>query len=123
MKKVSGGECAVGEKVIWSTVERVGSRMCNSIDHASGSLSIFRRVVTRENGDLLDGVYAHVSSQNAAGRPIGIIVQADAIKTIVVLLRARAGDGKLLTEPAIAAIRAAREAWLSLNGCNAGLQG
>ena len=70
----------------------------------------------------MNGVDAQVSSQDAAGRSICIIVETDAIETIIILLRPRARNGQLLSEAAISAVRASREGGLRLDGIHAGLQ-
>jgi hypothetical protein len=102
-------------------MKAICSRPRNGIDHSAGSLSVLRGVVARQYRKLLDGVHAQISSKNAAGRPIGVIVQADSIQTVIILLRARARDSQLLPETSIAAIRPCREAWLGVDGFHTGL--
>ena len=58
-----------------------------------------------------------------AGRAVGIVIEADAIETILVLLRARARNGQLLSESAIAAIGSGRKTRLGLDRVHAGLEG
>src|SRR6266566_1446841 len=52
---------------------------------------------------------------HAAGCSIGVVIEADAIQTVVVLLWPGAGDGQLLSKTAISAIGARRKVGLGVN--------
>ena len=101
---VPGVEAAVAKELVRTAVKLIGPGSSNGIYHSPGGLAIFRRVVAGQYGKFLNGVHAQVPSQHTAGSPIGVVVEADAIQTVIVLLRSSAGNGQLLTETAIASI-------------------
>jgi len=121
LKEIPRVERTVPEELVHAPVKSIGPRARNGVDDSSGCFAILRRIVARENGELLNGVHAEISAKYAAGRSVGVIVEANAVQSIIVLLRPRAGDSQLLSEAAVAAIRARREGWLRLNCLNTGL--
>src|SRR5258708_8545264 len=122
IEKVPRIQCAIPDELVSAAVKLVGSRARNRVHHTAGRLAILRRVVTGQHREFLDGVDAEAPSQDAAGRTVGVIVEADAIQTIVVLLGPGAGDGQLLSEAAVSALRARREVRLRLDPIHSGLQ-
>src|SRR6266850_3949751 len=106
IEEIPGIQRAVAEKFVNASVQTIRPGAGNSVDDASGSLSILCRVVAREDGKFLDCIHAQVSAHHAARRPVRVIVDTRAVETIIILLWAGAGDGQLLSETAIAAVRA-----------------
>ena len=123
LKEIAGIESTVAEKFVDAPMKRIGARASDGINDATGRFAVLRGIVAGEDGELLDGVDAEVSAEHAARGAVGVIVEADAVQTIVILLRAGAGNGELLSEAAIAAIGAGGEARLRLIGVHARLEG
>src|SRR5207245_10272939 len=93
----------------------------NVVAHSSGGRAGLRRVVAGQDGELLNRVHDQVPSQHAAGCSIGVVIEADAIQTVVVLLWPGAGDSQLLSKTAISSIGARRKVGLGVNRINTGL--
>src|ERR1700674_4289702 len=110
IEEISGVQCAIAEELVTTAVKLIGSGARNIVNDSSGGLAVLRRVVAGQHGELLNGVDAQASSQNAAGRSVGVIVETNAVQTIVVLLGPCAGNSQLLPETAISSIRPRREA-------------
>ena len=123
LKEVCGVQRAVSEKLVGAAVKGIGARPRDRVDHSSRGLPVLRRVIAGQDRKFLNGIYTEVPTHYAAGCAVGVIVEADAIQSVVILLRPRAGNGQLLPEPSIAAIGASRKGRLSLNGVHARLQG
>src|SRR5260370_13618120 len=83
---------AVSDKSVNASLQPIRPGASNCVDDAAGSLSIFGRVIAREDGELLNGIYAQVSSQDAARCPVRVIVDTRAVETIIVLLWTGARD-------------------------------
>src|SRR5258706_11002350 len=123
VKIVSSVQSAVAQKLVSIPVKSIRPGARNCIDNAAGSFAVFCRIITRYYGKFLDGIYTQASTQHAARSTIGVIIKANAVQTVVVLLRTATGDSQLLSETTIAAICANCERGLGLNGNNAGLEG
>ena len=115
---VLGVEFAVPQKLIGTAMNLIRPGPRDRVDHATRCLAIVRLVVAGQDGKFLDRVDPKVSSQYAAGRAVGIVIEADPVQTIVVLLRPRTGNGQLLSKPAISSIRACRKIGLSVDCVN-----
>ena len=98
------------------------ARARDGIDDAAGCLAVFRGVIAGEDGKLLNGIDAEAATENAAWSAVGVVVEANPIQAIIILLRSRAGDGELLAEAAVAAIRASGEVRLGMDGVYARLE-
>src|ERR1700730_8384034 len=106
VKIVLGVKPAVAKKLVHTAMNLVGSGASNRVDYSAGGLAVLRRVVAGQDGELLNRVHTKASSENTARRSVRIVVKANPIQSIIVLLRACAGNGQLLSEAAIATIGA-----------------
>src|SRR5207302_3031498 len=89
---VSGVELAVAEELIGTAMDLISPRAGNCIDHASRGLAIVCRVVAGDYREFLNRVHAKVAAQDAPRRAVGVVIETDAIQSIVVLLWPRAGN-------------------------------
>ncbi len=121
-KEVCRVELAVANEFVPAAVDliRPGSR--DRVDHSAGGLSVLRRVVAGDDRELLDRVNAQASAQHTPRCSIGVVIEADAVQTVVVLLRTRARDGELLPEAAVAAIGTRGKVGLGVDGAHASLE-
>jgi len=71
----------------------------------------------------LNGVYAEVAPEDAAGRSVGVIVEADAVEAIIILLGRAPENSQLLPEAAVPRSAPVGESWLGLNGVHTRLEG
>src|ERR1700694_1649946 len=95
----------------------VGAGARDGVYDSSRGCSVLGRVVASQDGKLLNSVYAEVSAKYAPGTAIGIIVNADAINTVIVLLGAAARDAHLRPKSAIGIARS-----MGLCGNHSGLE-
>jgi hypothetical protein len=77
---------------LWTLTSKSLAPERDGIDHGTGGLTAFGGAVLRDDREFLDSIAAGDCAPHAAGRSIGVVVEADSIKTVVVLLRPRSGD-------------------------------
>src|SRR5205823_8628215 len=73
-------------------MKRVRSRARDSVDDPAGGPAVIRRIVTSQNGNLLNLIDTEVVTQNTSRRSVRVVVDAHAIETITILIRPRAGN-------------------------------
>lgn len=105
IKKVSRIERAVAQKLVDTSMKLIRAGPRNRIDHASGSSSVIRRIVACQNRKFQDSIDAQVSAKDATRPAIGIVVYANAIQTVIILLRAASGNADLGFKAARPSIR------------------
>ena len=105
IKKVSRIERAVAQKLEYTSMKLIRPGPRNRIDHAFGSSSILRRRVACQNRKFLDNIDAQVSAKDVSRPAIGIVVYANAIQTVIILLRAASGNADLGSKVARPSIR------------------
>src|SRR5438046_6552824 len=121
IEEVPGVEFAITKKLVHTAVNLICPRARNGVNHPPGGLAVLRRVVAGQDGTFLNRVNAQVPSQHAAGCSIGVVIEADAIQTIIILLCPGAGASQLLSKTAISSIGARRKVGLGVNRINTGL--
>src|SRR6266478_3146069 len=86
IEKPPGIQRAVAQEFVSGAMNLIGARASDSVYDSSRRLAVLGRVVAGQDRKLLNSVYAEVSAKYAAGTAIGIIVNADAINSVIVLL-------------------------------------
>jgi len=74
LKEILCIQRAVAQEVLHAAMKCIRPGARNGINNAPGSLAVFRGIVAREDGELLDGVDAEVAAENAARRSVGVVV-------------------------------------------------
>ena len=113
---------AVAEKFVHAAVKIVSAGAGDGVDNSSRGLAVFGGVVAGQHRKFLDSIDAKIPTQHAAGCAVGVVVEADTVEAVVVLLRARAGDGQLLPEAPVAPVRSSRKSRLRFDSGNSRLQ-
>ena len=73
-------------------MKSVRSRARNSVDDPACGPAILSRIVASQNGKLLYSIHAEVVAQNASRCSVRVVVDADAVETIIILVGPRAGN-------------------------------
>src|SRR5438132_5584285 len=73
-------------------MKRVRSRARYSVDNPACSPAVLSRIVASQNGKLLHSIHTQVVPQNTSRRSVGVVVDADAVETIIILIGPRAGN-------------------------------
>src|SRR5712691_1729919 len=121
IKEVLGVQRAIAKEFINVPVKFVRARTGKGVYNAPRALAVLGRIVAGKDREFLDGVNTEVAAEHAARRPVGVIVNANAIQSVIVLLRPLTGDGRLQSETAIAAVPADFKRWLTENGVDSRL--
>jgi hypothetical protein len=74
LKEIRGIQCAIAQKLITASMECISSRTRNGVDYSTRSLSVLSRIIAGEDRKFLNGVHAQISTENAARRPIGVVI-------------------------------------------------
>src|SRR5246127_876873 len=119
---VLGVERAIAKELVSTSVNLIRPRPRNRVDDSSRGFAVVCGVVGGEHREFLDRVHAQVSSQNASGGAIRVVVETNPIQPVIVLLRPRTGNGELLPKAAITAIGPCRKVWLSVDCIHARLK-
>ena len=99
IKKIPCIERAVAQKLIHASMKRIGPRARCCVDDPAGGAPIFSRVIAPEDRHLFDCIYAQAVAENAAGRPVGVIVDADTVHAKIVLVMAAPKPRSVLPPP------------------------
>src|ERR1700730_2316146 len=101
IKEIVGVERTVAQKLVHRAVELIRTRARNGVHDSAGSLPVLCRIVAGQNTKFLNGFHSKVLAKNASWSSIGVIINADAVKPVVILLRTRAGDAQLSAVSAV----------------------
>src|ERR1700738_3396073 len=74
LEEVGRIQSTVAQEFIRASMKLVGARPGDGVDYAARRITIFRRVVTREDREFLDRVHAKVLSKHATWSRIRIII-------------------------------------------------
>ena len=119
ISRIEGG---VAEELVRGAVELTGAGASDCVDYAACRLTVVGGRVGGDDGEFLDRVDAKVGADDAAGTAVGIVVDTNAVHTVVILLRARSSYGELIADAAVGALVGDRDGRLGPDGGNAGLQ-
>src|SRR6202047_1857112 len=121
IEEIARVQGAVPEELVCAPVKAVCSRARNCVDHSAGGLPVFSGKVAGQNGELLHGVHAQITAQHAAGPAVGVIVEADAVESLIVLRGPCTRDNYLRSKAAVTS-SAISESHLCLDASDPGLQ-
>ena len=82
-------------------MKRVRSRARYSVDDPTCGPAVLSRIVASQNGKLLYSIHTEVVAQNASRRSVRVVVDADAVETIVILVGPRAGNAQGCSKTAL----------------------
>jgi len=101
VKEICSVEGAIAQELVRASVELVATGACHRINHSAGSSPILGGNIARQHREFFNGVDTHIAAENAAGSSVCEIFDADAVQSIVVLLRTRAVDGYLILKTTV----------------------
>src|SRR6202040_2397152 len=104
VKEVSRIQSFAAQEPVGIPVELVGPRFGNGVDDPAGRPAIFRGIIAGQHRKLLNRVCAQIDAQRAAGCSVGIVVNADAVNTVIILEGLMSGYRQQETEASVAAI-------------------
>ena len=93
----------IAQELKSSSVEVIRASGGYGVDHAARLSAVFRRLIVRDDGVLLDRVYSKIAPVRlATGAGIELIVDADTVDTVVILLWPATVDRVLHSATAVA---------------------
>jgi len=85
---------AVAYELVGGSMNLVGPRFRDGVDHSSRGLAIFSGEIASQNGKLTNGVHTEIAGEKTAGGGVKGVIEAYAVDSIVVLRRARSRNGQ-----------------------------
>src|ERR1700680_5189502 len=101
VKEIARVKRAVAKKFVSSALELICTRLCNRADNTAGSPTVFSGIVCCQDRELRHRVGAQIASQHTARAGIRIVIDIDAVKHVIVLLRTGARNGQLQPQTAL----------------------
>src|SRR6266699_3201869 len=103
VEEVARVQSAVSKEFIGGPMKVIPTRPGRGVDDTARGSSVCGRIIGSEYRKFLNRIHAEISSQHTSGSTVGIVIDTDAVDTIVVLLRTSTGDRQLSAKAAIAA--------------------
>src|ERR1039458_10069450 len=118
---IGGVHGAVAQEFVSGAVELVRTGLGGGVNDSARGAAVFSRITGGQHGEFSDGIQAGIGAEHVAWSAVSRVVDADAVHTVVVLLRAGSGNRHL---EAIAAREPVtrHDAGLRMELVNAGLQ-